>query len=208
LIYDSRKRVRFKGEEYIAPSRIFTRLEAGLEIASPDLAATDFNFIKYYARAKHTGRILLPDVSTVEGFIGGSEKDLPPQRYFTIDFTYNVLDEGMSFKTLGGNNFVGSRVVAVYLSHDFGRWLFQKSSLPFIKTIPLSLSIYGGAFWADFKNNTPQLANDPLKVAPSGYSEVGFSLGRIPPMSLRVDFTWQLSTYDTHHFWFTFGFVF
>ena len=111
----------------------------------------------------------------------------------------------MSFKTLGDKNFTGNYVVALYLSQNFGRWCFRKSRLPVIKKIPLSLSLNGGIFWMDFKRQYFQPDNPFLNTAPKPYIELGFSLGRIPPLSNRLDFTWQLSDYKTNHFNFSFG---
>ena len=57
----------------------------------------------------------------------------------------------------------------------------------------------------DFKRQYFQPDNPFLNTAPKPYIELGFSLGRIPPLSNRLDFTWQLSDYKTNHFNFSFG---
>ncbi|MEW5995066.1 MAG: hypothetical protein AB1744_11825, partial [Candidatus Zixiibacteriota bacterium] len=206
--YDSHKRARIKGREAILLSRLFTRLELGVEVASPNLIDNDFDFVRYYCRLKRTGSTPLPGLTTVEVFVGGSNGTLPPQKYFTVDFSYKVLSEDMFFRTVGEKNFTGNRVAAAYLSHNFGFWCFRKIGLPLVKRIPLSLSIYGGAFWADFIDHTAQPGDDLIRIAPRAYKEIGFSIGRIPPLSCRVDFTWQLSRYDTNRFTLSFGFDF
>jgi hypothetical protein len=91
-------------------------LEVGIEVASPDLVDNDFDFVRYYSRLKRTGSSPLPGLATIEVFLGGSDRTLPPQKYFTVDFTYSFLGEGMFFRTVGENNFAGSRVAAVYLA--------------------------------------------------------------------------------------------
>lgn len=200
LTYDSRGRVREKGREAIFNSQLYTRLEIGAEVASPDLVDNDFDFVRYHARLKRTGGSPLPGLTTVEVFVGGSDRALPPQKYFTVDFFYRFVGEGMVFRTVGENNFAGSRVAALYLANDFGRWLFRKSRLPLIKRIPLSVTIYGGAFWTDFRGHPAQPGDAEIKTASKAYTEIGFGIGRIPPLSLRLTFTWQLSDYDTNHF--------
>ena len=44
-----------------------------------------------------------------------------------------------------------------------------------------------------------------MRIAPKMYSEIGFGLGRIPPMMFKLFFTWQLSDYDTNRFTFSLG---
>lgn len=206
LMYDSRGRARIKGREAILNSQLGTQLEVGAEIASPDVIDNDFDFVRYHARLKRTGSSPLPGHATIEVFVGGSDRTLPPQKYFTVDFTYKILGDGMFFKTVGENNFAGSRVAALYLANDFGRWLFRKSRLPFIKRIPLSLTMYGGAFWTDFRGHPAQPGDAEIKTASKAYTEIGFGIGRISPMNLKFTFTWQLSDYDTNDFNIGFGF--
>lgn len=206
LTYDSRGRVRDKGREAILPSPLYTQFEIGLEVASPDVVDNDFDFVRYYSRLKRTGGSPLPGLATIEAYVGGSDRTLPPQKYFTVDFTYRILGEGMFFRTVGENNFAGSRVAALYLANDFGRWLFRKSRLPLIKQIPLSLTIHGGAFWSDFRGHPAQPGDAEVETASKAYSEIGFGIGRIPPLNLRITFTWQLSDYDTSDFTIGLGF--
>ena len=130
---------------------------------------------------------------------------LPPQRYFTIDFGDEFFSTEMNFKTLGETNFKGSRAAYVYARHDFGRWLFRRSGLPIVKDIPFSLILHGGVFWTDFDGHSNQPGDELVRIAPKMYSEIGFGLGRIPPMMFKLFFTWQLSDYDTNRFTFSLG---
>ncbi len=205
LRYDSRPHAKIKGREAIKNTKLFTLAEAGVEAASPDLIDNDFDFVRYYVRLKHTGHVVLPGIATLDSYVGASSRSLPPQRYFTVDFTYKFVSEDMFFKTVGGSNFSGNRAAALYLSNNFGPWLFRKSGLPLIKQIPLSLSIYGGAFWTDFRNHPAQSGDEAIRIAPKAYSEIGFAIGRIPPFNNRLTFTWQMSDYDTNRFQFGLG---
>ncbi len=205
LIYDSRKRARIKGRDAVMNSLAYSKLEIGCEFSSPDLVSSDFDFVRYYWRFKRTGHTILSGLTTVELYIGGSDKTLPPQQYFTIDYTYKVLDNSMFFRTVGESNFSGNRVAAIYLSHNFGHWLFDRSGLPLIKHIPFPLSLNGGVFWTDYRNHTAQPGDNILNTASKPYRELGFSIGRVPPLNYRLDFTWQLSDYDTHRFRFGLG---
>ena len=63
-------------------------------------------------------------------------------------------------------------------------------------------------FWTDFRNHSARPVDDAMHTAAQPYSEIGFSVGRIriPPVSYKLTFTWQLSDYDTNRFAFGFGF--
>jgi hypothetical protein len=206
LNYDSRGRVLDKGREAVFNTQLGTQLEASIEVASPGLVDNDFDFVRYHARLKRTGSSPLPGLATIEVFGGGSDGTLPPQKYFTVDFSYRFLGEGMVFSTVGGNNFSGSRAAALYLANDFGTWLFQQSRLPLIKRIPLSITIYSGAFWTDFRGHPAQPGEAEANMASKAYTEIGFGIGRIPPLNIKFTFTWQLSDYDTNDFNIDFGF--
>jgi len=209
ISYDSRPRYKIKGRDYTGIlSSLYTKLTIGVEIASPKLIDNDFDYLRYYLHVRHAGRTIFPGVTTVEVYAGGSDRDLPPQRYFTVDFTYNLLGEGMFYKTVGARNFSGNRVAAWYASNNFGSWLFRKSGLPLIEKIPLSIIVYGGMFWTDFHNQVPDPGNERLSIASRPYAEIGFGIGRIPPLSFKLTFTWQLSHYDTHSLTLGFGFDF
>ncbi|MEA1980738.1 MAG: DUF5686 family protein [candidate division Zixibacteria bacterium] len=206
LKYDSRKRGKIKGREVISTSRFFSQFEIGIESASPDLFENDFSFTSYYSRFKRTGNFVLPGINTSEIYIGASSGTLPPQKYFTVDFTYKIFEYEMFFRTVGEKNFIGNRVAAVYMFHNFGSWWFKKSRLPLIQEIPLSLSIFGGAFYTDFKDHAVHPDDTLIRTASKWYREIGFSLGRIPPLYTRLDFVWQLSNYDTNRFSISIGF--
>ncbi len=206
LKYDSRPLLRIKGRDAVLLSQLFTLYELGVEVASPKMIKNDFDFIRYYTRLKRTGNFILPGINTIEIYLGASSGSLPPQNYFTIDFAYKIFDNEMFFRTLDGNNFTGNTVVAMYIHQNFGNWCFKKSGIPLIKKIPLSLSLYGGAFLTKFKNHAIQLHDLSLRTTDTWYKEIGFSLGRISQLNYRLGFTWQLSNYDTNRFSVNIGF--
>jgi hypothetical protein len=209
ISYDSRPRYKIKGRDYTGIlSSLYTKLTIGAEIASPKLIDNDFDYFRYYLHVRHAGRTVFPGVTTVEVYAGGSDRDLPPQRYFTVDFTYDLLGEGMFYRTVGERNFSGNRVAAWYASNNFGAWFFRKSGLPLIKELPLSVILYGGMFWTDFHNHLSSPGDEEMSTASRPYSEIGFGIGRIPPLSSKLTFTWQLSHYDTRRFSWGFGFEF
>lgn len=182
----------------------FTSLTLDIEKASPQMIANDFNFIRYSARLRHSRRLFGLGISSLDLYAGASEKNLPPQKYFMVDCAAGVFHEGLAFKTMGEKNFAGNRTLMAYFHHDFGR-LFLKSGLPLIRKIPLTASIYGGAFWSDFGGHDSPPDNSATLFARRPYREIGFGLGGITPYKLGCYFTWQLSDYPTYRFAYLIG---
>ncbi|PKK83968.1 MAG: hypothetical protein CVT49_05950 [candidate division Zixibacteria bacterium HGW-Zixibacteria-1] len=198
--WDSRPLMKSKRQIQRLQTIPYTIFKAGIEYASPDFIDNDFEFSKYYLMLERRQRTLGLGISSLSIYAGASDKILPPQRYFTVDFGAEEMVANRSFKTLGENNFIGNRAALVYLDHNFGRLLFKKSGLPLIKNIPFSLSLNGGIFWTDFHNQDP-LPDDQLSMsAARPYSEIGFGIGRLPLMNMKLLFTWQLSDYNTEDF--------
>lgn len=208
LAYDSRPLMKLKDEEVTVGAIPMIRMDANLEFASPDFVDNDFDFVRYYFTLVRQQRTLGMGVTTFRLLVGTSDRSLPPQEYFTVDFGDEFFGAEINFKTLGETNFKGSRAAYVYARHDFGRWLYRRTGLPLIQDIPFPLSLHGGAFWTDFDGHPAQPGDDHVRIAPKMYSEIGFGLGRVPPMSFKLLFTWQLSDYDTNRFTFSLGSAF
>ena len=128
-------------------------------------------------------------------FTGGSAGN-----FLAYSSNFGLTGSSLAFRTMGDNNFSGSRVLAIYGSHDFERILFKRSGIPLVKDIPLSLSIHGGMFWTDFDNIPVHPGDVYYREAKTPYSETGFGIGRLLPFGLELDFTWQISAYNTNKF--------
>ncbi len=211
LVWDSRNLILNKGQELPESQLPYVIFKTGVEYASPDFIDNDFHYRRYFASFNPHYRFLGLGTSEMLLYGGMSDGKLTPQNLFTVDFAGELMPEHLSFKTLGRNNFSGNRVVSAYISHDFGRLLFLKSGLPGIKDLPLSLGVHGGAFWTDLRGENFQATMDNARLARTAFSELGFSVGRIPPLSFKLYFTWQLSGYtsdDIEKFSFDLGFGF
>ncbi|MCM2271089.1 MAG: DUF5686 and carboxypeptidase regulatory-like domain-containing protein [candidate division Zixibacteria bacterium] len=209
--YDSRSRYKRKGRVRIAGEPIYTQLTARVEHSSPDLFDSDADFTRYSISAYRRQRTLGLGVTSIFAYFGESNKPLPPQRYFTLEYSPLDVYQGRGLQTLGLNNFAGDQVAAISLRHEFKRTLFARSGIPGIKRLPFHVSFHGGVFWTDFKH---QPAPDSVygRIARRPYSELGFSIGNltpfIAPFNLTLGFNWQLSAYDTHKFAMSWGFEF
>jgi hypothetical protein len=200
LNYDSRPLVLEKGRDRKFMSFPMTTFEAGVEYAYPDLIDNDFHFTRYHASLFRMQRLFGWIVNTAFVYAGASDQSLPPQRYFTVDYVATFMELPLTLRTLGENSFTGSRMLMLYTELDFDRNLFRKSKIPLFENIPLSLQLYGSAFWTDFKHNSYNPGDELLMAAPTGYSEAGFTLGRLMPLGIGLSFTWQLSAFDTKKF--------
>ncbi len=205
ISYDSRPLAKNKGRREILQTPFYTRFDAGVEQTFPDYIDSDFNFRRYYLSLKHNQRLWGLGVTKTSLYAGYADRAVPPQKFFTIDFGGGLTQSDTYFKTLGENNFTGNRVFSGYLYHDFGRAPFALSGLPLIKDLPVSLGIYGGAFYTRFKDIDPGVQRDYFKTASDWYTEAGFALGKIPPLDFKFYFTWRLSAHETEDFVFGWG---
>lgn len=208
FIWDSRRLMKSKDEEIPLYTRRYIILKVGVEYASSDFIDNDFDFRRYYVSIKHRQPTLGLGRSSILLYAGASDGALPPQRYFTVDFGDVMPGSGTTFETVGESNFAGNRVAVVYLEHDFGRILFRKSRLPLIRGFPYSLSVHGGQFWTEFKNHENQPGDEKVLTAGKPFQEIGFGLGNLPLMNMKIRFTWKLSDHKAEIFSFGMDFEF
>lgn len=209
LTYDSRPMLRQKGRDYRFNSLTYTQVAAGIEYANPDLMPTDFDFGRYFVRLRRRQRTFNWGLTTIDAYAGASSGELPPQRYFVVDFGKGAFFEEGGFSTMHENNFYGNRAAMIVVSHNFDRMLFQKSRIPLIEDLPFTIAVHTGFFWTDFIEHDPNPGDDLLARAPTAYSELGFGIGNltpfIAPLNFAVYFSWQLSSYPTEGFQFRIG---
>ncbi|HUU45252.1 MAG TPA: hypothetical protein VM118_05920, partial [Acidobacteriota bacterium] len=207
LRIDNRPMFKRKGRAEILGAVEYWRLTLGAEHASPDLIDNDFDFTRYYASLYRRQRTLGLGLTSIHLYAGASDGNLPPQRYYVIDFGDAVFFNTLGYNTLHESIFAGNRLYSISFDHNFRRYLFVKSGLPLIRDIPLWLSLHGSMFWSEFRNHTPQPGDETLSTARKSYQELGFGIGNLTPFMMpfnfAVNFTWQLSDYDTSDFtWF------
>jgi hypothetical protein len=210
LTYDSRQLLRSRGVDYRLSGANWTCVTLGAEVAAPSVIATDFSFRRYSLQLERQQQTLGLGTSTLTLAGGVATHGAPPQRYFTVGYGMQVLAaDGKGFNTLARTAFAGNRALMLSGRHDFGRRLFARSGLPILRSIPASLALHGGVFWADLRGNTARPADSLLTTAPTPYAEWGFTLGHLTPflspLDLAVSFTWQISSYPTHAFRLGFG---
>jgi hypothetical protein len=204
--FDTRSLIKLKHQEGRVDDIPRTVVRASGELSSPSLLDSDFDYVRYMVSFSHARPVLGLGLFRLYAAGGVSDRSLPPQKYFSIDFSDVLFSDRLHFNTLDQNNFVGSRAGLICAQHDFGSRLFKLSRLPLIRQLPLSLFAYGGAFWSDLHNNPRQAGDDLVRTAPRTYSELGFGIGRIPPFSFKLLFSWQLSNYKTTDFALGIGF--
>ena len=201
LTWDSRAMVRSGNQDSWLGERSWTRVSAGVEAAAPSVIPDAFAFRRYTVRVLHQQPTIAG--STTIAIAGGlATGDVPPQRYFTVDYGMGVLPvDGIQFNTLRRTNYYGTRALSVAVRHDFGR-------LP-LRALPFTFSLHGGAFWTDFHNHVAVPGDSIFASAAQPYREAGFSIGNLTPFLAPIDFsasfTWQLSRYPTQPFRFSLG---
>ena len=207
--YDSRPLLKTKGRDFYFNMLTYTRITLGVEIAESSFIESDFDFRRYFVRLHRTQRTFNFGLTTIDALAATSSGDLPPQRYFTMDFGNGVFLQRGGFNTMNERNFSGNRAAMIVVNHNFDQQLFRMSRLPLIRDLPVTLSVHGGAFWTDFVNHTPNPGDDMVLTAPTAYWELGFAIGNLTPMlapfNFAAGFSWQLSSYDTSRFRFAIG---
>ncbi len=210
LSYDSRPLLKRRGRDYYLQSLTSTRITAGVEIAAPGFIANDFDFKRYSLRILRRQRTFNLGITRIEAYAGFATGQLPPQRYFTVDFGRGAFFQTGGFNTLDETNFSGNRAAMLVVSHDFDQLLFRKTGLPLVKNIPFTLAVHSGVFWTDFRDHISNPGDEAvLTTALDPYVELGFGLGNltpfITPLNFAVYFSWQLTSYDTTVFEFRIG---
>jgi len=204
LSLDSRKLINFKG--WVSPSfaNSYVTFDARLEVSSPDFGSSDFHFKRYHFSVFARVRPYGSSVTTLRTELGLSDRQLPPQEFFSVDYGYGLLLSQRGFNTVGEQPFYGDRAFTAYLVHDFGRKFFKATRLPLLSGLPFGLSAHGGSFWTDFRLGTV-VPESNQHSATTAYSELGFSLYNltpfINPFNLSIAVTWQLSDYDTNDYY-------
>ena len=203
--FDSRFLLRNGGEDYRLDGRSWTRLTVGAEAAVPSVIPDDFAYRRFTVQVERQQPTLGLGVTTVTLAGGLATGNVPPQRYFTVDFGMDVLAvEGSGFRTLGRTNYYGNRAAMLLVRHDFGRLLFARSGLPLLRSLPFTLSVDGGVFWTAFVNHAVSPGDSLLATASRPYQEIGVSLGNLTPFlspfNLSLHGAWQLSGYATRRF--------
>jgi hypothetical protein len=205
LSVDSRLLLRSGGADYRLDGGSWTRLALGVEAAAPSVIPNDFAYRRFTAQIERHQPTLGLGVTSITLAGGLATGDVPPQRYFTVDFGMDVLAvEGSGFRTLARTNYYGTRAVMLLVRHDFGRLLFARSGLPLIRNLPFTLGVDGGVFWTSFAGHVAFPGDSLLASASRPYQEVGISLGNLTPFlspfNLSLHGAWQLSSYATRRF--------
>ncbi len=209
LRYDSRNLIDNKGRDFISDAPRYFIIESGIEYASPRFIDNDFDFRRYHMRLRIRTQIGRLGITRFSGYVGSSDGRLPPQRYFVVDFNVPEFFSASGFHTVHETNFAGDRAAMLYAAHDFGPYIFRSSGDRYLKRIPFGLVLYGGTMWTEF--HRPEILHDrSVRTAPTAYAEIGFGITNLTPFlmpfNLAMDFTWQLSDYDTRRFTWSFGF--
>ncbi len=209
MTYDSRSLERKRGVEMPPAVPVWTRITFSAELSDPGLVASDFNFGRYTVLLERHQRIHNSGVTTIMALLGTTTGNVPPQRYFTLDFSVRALGfEGGGLKTLGDTAFAGTRVASLSIRHDFNGLIFRRSGIPLIRLLPFTLRVYSSAFAIDFHNHVPLPGDSAFHTAPNGYVEAGFGLGNLlpflSPLKIGTQFTWRLSNQPTPRFRFGF----
>ena len=202
LTFDSRPLINNKGRIEAMQVSQFVTATAGIEYSSPDFANSDFDFKRYFVKMNATTGATGLGETSLFGFAGKSEGNLPVQKRFTAGYMDWGIYQTMGLITFPDTTYGGDRMAYLFAEHDFGKFMFRNSGIDFLKKIPVGFSIHGGSMWTDYANGTYQPAGEIALTAPTAYTEAGFGLNNLTPFlgifNLSAKFSWQLSGYSGH----------
>ncbi|MCK5126429.1 MAG: carboxypeptidase-like regulatory domain-containing protein [candidate division Zixibacteria bacterium] len=208
--FDSRPLINDKGRIRIVPTSKYIKGIAGIEYSSPDFGNSDFDFKRYFAQVEGQFKLLGLGTTSIFGFAGASDGNLPVQSRFVASYMDWIIYQTMGLITFPDTSFVGDRMAYLFAEHDFGKFMFRNSGINFLKQIPVGFSIHGGVMWSEYKNRPMIPTGEIGLIAPQVYSEIGFGLHNLTPwlgiFNLSTKLSWQLSDYKTKDFNFSINF--
>ncbi len=202
--YDSRPLMNNKGRVETLPTSKYITCEFGIEYSSPDIAKSEFDFTRYFAKVNGQFNTLGIGTTSIFAFAGASEGNLPAQDRFVASYMDWGIYQTMGLITFPDTSFAGDRMIYIFAEHDFGKFMFRNSGIDFLKQIPAGFSTHGGLMLSEYKDNSIRPEGEIGLAAPRVYYEAGFGVHNLTPwlgiFNLSAKFSWQLSSYDTRDF--------
>jgi len=117
---------------------------------------------------------------------------LPYQMLYAVPGNIDLTAQSFTFRTLNVNEFLGDRVVTIYLQHNFNDELFRLIPISFIQNLDLRLMGYLNIAYSDVSNKAKLVAPYPLLTFKQPFYEAGFEIGQVL-FPLQLDFAWRLN---------------
>ncbi|MEJ2544701.1 MAG: hypothetical protein P8Y99_11595 [Calditrichaceae bacterium] len=167
-----------------------------VEVSTPDLFNSDFNFIRYYGSLEwrfntFLKRRILPNALDFKIMGGYSTGDLPIQRYGALEGNLFAFTPFGGFRTLNGQVYRGEKYAALMWEHNFRTVPFELIGLRYLAKKGIGIIMHGahGRTWIDkdslWKQDINYLYTDKI------HHEIGLSINGIFDF-LRFDMTQRL----------------
>ena len=177
------------GEE--APSfDIISRnaVEFSIEHSSPSIAKSEFYFTRYYGLLvwnvpTFARSLLFPPTLRIRVSAGVGTRDLPPQRFFSVDSRASGYAPLGVLRGAEVKEFTGDRFMMINLEHNFRSIPFLLLDLPFLYRNSIELIVQG---------SIAQSWKDSRSTSNGWYSEAGVGISRIFDI-LRMDLTYRFT---------------
>lgn len=182
--------------------------DLNVEVSSPDLFNSDFNFIRYYGSIEwrfntFLRRRILPNALDFKIIGGYSTGNLPVQRYGALDGNLFLFKPFGGFRTLNGQVYRGEKYAAFLWEHNFRTVPFELIGLRYLAKKGIGIIIHGahGQTWIDdesLKNQQPDYL-----YSGQAHHEIGLSINSLFDF-VRFDMTQRL---DQKAFYIGFSFA-
>ncbi len=193
--------IRF-GDTYIPFGMVGQkRLEFKIEISSPGLFRSDYNYSRYNVGADYSlntwlKRRLLPmslDLHLAGGFAQGK---LPVQKLYKIDGSLSGFSPFGTLRTLASRPYEGEKYAVIFLEHNFRTILFELMGLDFLTRNGIGIIIHGAAGRTWISAERLETTKFKIRTTDRLHQEIGLSLNGLFNM-FRLDVTRRLDRNNT-----------
>ena len=161
-------------------------VEFSIEHSSPSIAKSEFDYTRYHGLVlwnipTFARSFLFPPTLRIRVSAGLGMRDLPPQRYFSIDSRASGYSPFGVLHGVEGKEFNGNRFVMINLEHNFRSVPFLLLNLPFLYRNSIEFIVHG---------SIAQTWIDSRSASDGWYKEAGVGISRIFDI-LRMDLTYR-----------------
>lgn len=156
-----------------------------------------------FSRLDATGFFRVPTLPLftldVQGSIGWTWGDVPPQKFFSLESAVSGIAVGSAFRVMQVKEFYGDRYAALSVSHNWGEVIPGLLRIPNVASFGIEFITFGSVGWTQFSPRTLARTATTLPSTATtrqgAYYEVGLGINRLL-LFFRTDVNVRLSQVD------------
>ncbi len=189
---DTRRLVRFAGEDMPVEGRGYFLLRGDFEVSDPSAWGSDFSFVRGAGLAEF--RLFTAGAAYLDAIaiVGNAWGDLPPQRLYDLHGSKGGEYRRGAFMTLRPGQYVGDRMGLLWLEHNFSSIPLRLLGVEPGSDLDLDIIVHGTVGWCGLRSSNIDLVAYGARAVDEVHSEIGLGLGRVMSF-MRLDLTWRLA---------------